>query len=324
MKTVNLMGFDGVNKADPKQLVGNYEATDLLNVRLRKNLLGIREGSEAVGSGWSGTDPTRVLWNVRENLIGVRGNDIKKLVSGTWSATGISGSSGYSGSGNPVFLEFPAPATSSSTTGTMTDVFTNAYGISDSSKSFTENQYVGYYLKITSGNGINQIRLITINTATDIGVSEAFTRMPAINDTYSILAKTATGNYYFCSGDTPKKNLDITGTTWSEMSSTPKMKQVIAYRNRAVGFFEGGSTLYISSYLNAEDFPYEIEVGEGDNSYITGVYSFGNQLVIHKGTYGGVWIAEFDDPTQAAAQLVQRAVMWGALSYESDGETSQT
>lgn len=308
------MRFDGINKADPKQLVGQYEATDGLNFRLNKNTCGIREGTVDFSSGWSGTDKKRVLWNVRDTLIAV-GSTIDKNVSGVWTTAGISG---FSGSGNPVFLEFPCVTNSAaSATGTITDVLSNGYGISDSSKSFTENQYVNYFLKITSGNGNGQIRMITLNSPIDINVSEAFTMLPTVGDSYSILAKTSSGNYFFCSGETPRKNENINTTTWVGMSGTPQFKQVINYKNRAVGFIPGTSKLYISSYMNAEEFPYQIDVDEGNNSDITGLGVIGSQLVVHKGTYGGVWIYEFDDPTQASAQGVQRMEQFGALSYES-------
>jgi len=73
--------------------------------------------------------------------------------------------------------------TGTATSGTATSMY-------DTSKAWTVNAYVGSWLYINSGTGINQARRIISNTATQLVVSDAWGTNPAAGSGYSIVTET--------------------------------------------------------------------------------------------------------------------------------------
>ena len=64
--------------------------------------------------------------------------------------------------------------------------------ITDSSKSWTTNQWLGYNIFIASGNGINQKAKVLSNTATTITITEPFLVTPSIGDYAGIITEIKT------------------------------------------------------------------------------------------------------------------------------------
>lgn len=73
--------------------------------------------------------------------------------------------------------------TGTATSGTATSMY-------DTSKTWTVNAYVGAWLYINSGTGINQARRIISNTATQLVISDAWGTNPAAGSGYSIVTET--------------------------------------------------------------------------------------------------------------------------------------
>ena len=64
--------------------------------------------------------------------------------------------------------------------------------ITDSSKSWTTNQWLGYNIFIASGNGINQKAKVLSNTATTITITEPFLVTPSVGDYAGIITEIKT------------------------------------------------------------------------------------------------------------------------------------
>lgn len=314
MKTFVINFFSGVNTVDSKQKLRKEEATDCLNIRLKQGGFSKRPGISVVGSGLTAAQFVVGLKSIKGVLLASQATEVKKLSGSSWVASGLSGLS--PGAGFKYFVPFPAVTIASATvTGTTTSILDNFYGVVDSSKTFTENQYVNYYLKMTSGTASGEIRIITANTDTEIFVSEPFTKNPVAGDTYSIFAK-VDGIYFFDGDDQPKKNVDaLASTTWTNISNIQFDSNYFAfavpYKNRLVGVLPNSTYIWVSALLTGEDYPYKIPVGD-NGSVVTSVAVVGNQLVVHKGMSGGVWISEFDDPTQA--RFIQRSENFAATN----------
>jgi len=70
--------------------------------------------------------------------------------------------------------------------GTSTDDINTTLKLYDTGQAWTPDAYNGYYLWITGGTGVNQIRLIADTAATYLTVSVAFTTTPDSTSTYEI------------------------------------------------------------------------------------------------------------------------------------------
>lgn len=96
--------------------------------------------------------------------------------------------------------------------------------------------------------------------------------------------------------------------------NTPYFKHVVKYKNRIVWVVLNWDAIYISTLLNWEDFPYILKLPDLKSwDYITGLFVFGNQLVIFANY--GVWISEFDNPTEAV--IIQRADNFGCVNGDT-------
>jgi hypothetical protein len=76
----------------------------------------------------------------------------------------------------------------------------------DLTKSWTDNIWVDYLIKITSGSGAGQIRQIASNTATTLTVTVAWRILPSIDSTYAIY--TITDRQYSISA-LPSASIDV-------------------------------------------------------------------------------------------------------------------
>ncbi len=112
--------------------------------------------------------------------------DLCKEISGVWTsfATGLT-------TGLEVhFTQALVPAATPSDSGTGTEAAAGKFTIYDSTKAWTDNQYRGYFLKITNGAGVGQVRLIAANNATTLKLSEPFEddQTSSANSNYEISA----------------------------------------------------------------------------------------------------------------------------------------
>lgn len=102
-------------------------------------------------------------------------------------------------------------------TGTATDG--TATTLSNSSKSWTINQWTNYQIRIVSGTGAGQIRTITSNTSTQITVSTSWSTQPDNTSVYSI-----EGNddfiYFMGNSSTTLFRYSISANSWTTLSPT--------------------------------------------------------------------------------------------------------
>jgi hypothetical protein len=91
--------------------------------------------------------------------------------------------------------------------------------ITNSSKTWTTNQWTNYQIRITSGTGAGQIRTVSSNTGTAITVSSNWATQPDNTSVYSI-----EGNddfiYYMGSNAVGLIRYSITSNTWTTLSPT--------------------------------------------------------------------------------------------------------
>ena len=323
MKEFTIPHFGGINQRDPLDVLRKQEATDGRNFRLTKEGLKKRLGTTEIGSGLDATTAIREMASVAGWLVAVQGVKLWKWKTGAFASARAAAVNATS---LPKFVEFPgaadytvSPATVE--TGTITAVGNNGLSIT-AVETYTPNQYVGYFCKLTSGTGRqNQLRVISANTATELFFSESFDPLPEVGDTYSVLMKLDNVVYFFDGVGNSQKNLDSLATTgWTDISTAPaiqsaaiKLEIVGTYRNRLVGAEKDSPRLWVSSLFNGEDFRFWFE--PGNPAYdIEAIETVGDQLVVHKGD-GGVYITEGDDPSQW--EWTERATNFGAINDES-------
>lgn len=299
--------FVGVNQASNPMDLKPYEATDVLNVRVTDEKSSKREGTKVLPiTGLKvGVKVTKIK-TVRDYLLSFQTGDIFRYDGSTSHvATGLTG---LDTSAIPKFVEFKTSDGVDLTTGSISSFVSNGYGINDSAATMTINEYVGKLLIVGT-----EIRHISANTETEVFTDEPLEDSTAT--TYSIQTS-VDGNYFFNGVDNSKKNTDITGTTWTDLTNIPKFKTVTTYMNRIIGAIDNSDEIHISTLLNGEDFPsrYVFKIWQGGNGIITSVSSFGNQLIIHKSN-GGIIISEFIDP--ANASFVERTQNFSCVSDES-------
>lgn len=82
------------------------------------------------------------------------------------------------------YQEIPDASAVGAITGTATSGGLTT--LSDTSKSWTTNQYTGFVVLITGGTGVNQYRTIISNTTTQITVSSKWGTNPSSDSTYVI------------------------------------------------------------------------------------------------------------------------------------------
>jgi len=135
----------------------------------------------------------------------------------TWTAvtqTGLPATIGTDSKliATPSFMgdDFVSFATGTATAATSTT-------LTNSSKTWTTNQWSNYQVRITAGTGVGQVRTISSNTGTALTVSTAWTITPSTDSVYSI-----EGNddylYYMGSNAVGLIRYSISANTWTTLS----------------------------------------------------------------------------------------------------------
>lgn len=133
-------------------------------------------------------------------------------IVGTHSVTGLPATWGTDGKVVATPSYVGAFATGTATAGGSTT-------LTDSSKTWTVNQWSNYVVRITAGTGVGQVRYISSNTATVITVSSAWTVNP---DTSSVYAIESNDDYIYLIGNgaVTMYRYNITLDTWTTLTPT--------------------------------------------------------------------------------------------------------
>jgi hypothetical protein len=134
----------------------------------------------------------------------------------TWSAIGampvaVSGDSKLIAPNSIEYDQFVQFATGTATAG-------GANTITNSSKTWTNNQWANHQIRITGGTGIGQIRTIASNTGTIITVSTNWTVNPDNTSTYSIEPN---DDFIYWTGNTSTdmRRYSISGNSWTTLAT---------------------------------------------------------------------------------------------------------
>jgi hypothetical protein len=92
-----------------------------------------------------------------------------------------------------------------------------ASALTNTSKSWTTNQWTNFYLTITGGTGVGQQRTVSSNTSTTLSVSSAWAVQPDATSTYS-LAGNDSWIYYFGNNSATGYVYVIGSNTWQALS----------------------------------------------------------------------------------------------------------
>lgn len=135
-------------------------------------------------------------------------------LTGVWTALSVTGGPTSWGTDGKMIITpsydiFASGTTSSATVNTL----------SNSSKSWTTNQWSNYQVRIIEGTGIGQVRTISSNTGTQLTVSQNWTVTPDITSKYVI-----EGNddfiYLLGNNAVTMYRYSISGNTWTTISPT--------------------------------------------------------------------------------------------------------
>lgn len=315
MKTFQIQKFGWINQADNPTDLDSFEATNLRNVRLTKESISTRKWTKSIWDIWSWR--VEKILEVENTLFAFQNWELKRYNSElentetwelwVWESTWLSGISSFA---KPKIIKFDSIWSSPIYSWTITDVWSLNITLFDESWTYWENVLFGKLIKVW-----DKIRKISANTEKEIIVADAFLESP-IWEAYEIY-EPVDSSFFFSWTNQVKKTYDISSVNeenkWFSVLWVPFFKYVIEYQNRLVWALEWSYTIYISTILNWECFPYTLEVGKWDWDIITGLVKFGNQLVIFKKF--SIWIAEFVNPTDAI--LVQRADNFWCIEAES-------
>jgi hypothetical protein len=100
---------------------------------------------------------------------------------GTWTSLSVTGMPATWATDGKMVV---TPSYDVYSTGTTTSATSNT--LTNSSKTWTTNQWTNYQIRITSGTGIGQVRTIASNTGTQITVSANWTVTPSTNSVFEI------------------------------------------------------------------------------------------------------------------------------------------
>lgn len=134
------------------------------------------------------------------------------LATGTWTSC--------TNTGLPASWGTDAAMVSPCIVGTSYDSGTATAGadttITDSSKSWTANQWIGYQVRITGGTGVGQIRVITANTSTALTVA-SMNPDPDATSTY-VIEGDENALYLFGNNAVTMYKYSISGNSWTTVS----------------------------------------------------------------------------------------------------------
>lgn len=152
----------------------------------------------------------------------------------TWtsrSVTGLPTAWGTDGRLCQTFSPSGTPfASGTATSGTSTTLVNSA-------KTWTSNQWINYQIRITSGTGAGQVRTITSNTSTSIGITVVWTTIPDATSQYVIEGN---DDYLYLMGNNSVTmyRYSISGNSWTTISPSVA---------RAGALAVGGGANWVSS-----------------------------------------------------------------------------
>ena len=119
--------------------------------------------------------------------------------------------------------------------------------LTDSSKTWTTNQYAGYTVAITSGTGLGQYRTIASNTGTALTIQGTWTTPPAAGSVYSIRTATGGSGVIVSTTNTAVLTSYMTWTISGPSTTGVRSVQAQAVENGSVTTLATTSTLIDSS-----------------------------------------------------------------------------
>ena len=133
-------------------------------------------------------------------------------LTGVWTSLSVTGLPASWGTDGKMVV---TPSYDNFAIGTVTSATGNT--LTNSTKTWTTNQWANYQIRITAGTGIGQVRTISSNTGTQITVSSNWPVVPDTSSTYVI-----EGNddfiYLLGNGAVTMYRYSISGNTWSTIS----------------------------------------------------------------------------------------------------------
>lgn len=238
--------FAGINQYDNPLEITENQLTSCKNMSLSKTgligKLSTRLGTDAIGNDL-GSLPILNMISFSSYLLAVEGTTLHK-----WSGTGNFSAvySSLTSNTDCNLLVMPGKdGTSADDTGTAESG--TSISLTDTNKSWTINEYVGYWVVITAGTGVGQVKLIQSNTDDTLTISGTFETTPDSTSVYGVFE--VTDNLYVLnSTDNALRTWDNTNY---ESVSGFKNSKVSAYYNNMYFVFDTTDTkkLYISEPL---------------------------------------------------------------------------
>lgn len=152
----------------------------------------------------------------------------------TWTSRSITGLPSAWGTEGRLCQTF-SPSGTPFASGTATSCTSTT--LVNSAKSWTASQWINYQIRITVGTGAGQVRTITSNTPTSIGISVAWTTTPDATSQYVIEGN---DDYLYLLGNNAVTmyRYSISGNSWTTLS--PSVARVSA-------FATGGGANWVSN-----------------------------------------------------------------------------
>lgn len=161
----------------------------------------------------------------------------------TWTSLSVTGLPASWGTDGDLVS---TPSDEQFATGTTTSATVNT--LSNSSKTWTANQWANYQVRITSGTGIGQVRTIASNTATQLTVSTNWTVTPDATSVYTIESNDDF-LYLLGNGAVTMYRYSISSNTWTTLS--PSVARAAAPGAGQSADWVGKSTIF--SWDNEND-----------------------------------------------------------------------
>jgi hypothetical protein len=214
--------------------------------------------------------------------------------------------------GKPVnFAEALIPG-AEAVSGTPSAVTTNT--LTDSTKTWTENQYRGYFVEITSGTGVGQIRLISGNSTNKLTLSEDWKTQPTTSSAYKI--KAVDTILVYGNGTDPTGYWSGTGTP-TDIAGAPEGSILAVWKGRL--YIADGTTIYFSSPYSVIDWKVDNTAGfiiNPTTSPLTGLLGHPSEEIlliftaedVRRGYFDGSQIFVISDPVDCEGAVSYRTI----------------
>lgn len=277
-KTLTINKFGGKNTKDAEEEIQDFNASDLSNARIDGERIFKRLGHAVKGSSTGTTSGVLGMYDFHQSgtvskLLKGYGTVVEYWTGSAWSnlITGLTTSL------EQTFATFSFLGATTSETGTATSG--TKYSLTDTGQGWTVNAYRNKFVKITSGTGANQVKLIVTNDTEVLTIQSPWDITPSTDSAFEIFSPET--RVIVCNGTDSPDTSD--GTNEASMTRLPKGKYVTVHNDRL--FILSDDILYYSDLFNGEEFPYlnSIPIEPNSNAGIaTGLISLGEQLVITK------------------------------------------